>query len=254
MSLATSYAKPPPPKNPATVGSNPDHPLSVGSDRNYRADSTFSPASKVSAFLAKKTAETGTLPTATTGDPAKMNISPEIEAALTGKPPETPTVSTPAAAEAPPSGKPEPEPPVQVTTKQPEPEPFSQPLPEETGITEAAVTDTVTKLRNAGLDTVADRLEKEPAKEPQARRILADLTAQDYEGMPIDAAKAQQARRMLERAQNPEETAAAEQLFEEARNPLAKEQQETTLTTHRPRRPLRAARPRAKSPRWARRR
>ena len=195
-SLATSHEQAPPPKNPGTVGSNPDHPLSVGGPRDYRktADSNVSP---------DKSGAPG-YPTATVGDPAQGNISPEVMQAITGKGPETPPASPNSGTEA------TPVPPERVST----------------GIPEATLTDTVTKLRNAGLDQVADRLEKEPEKAPQARRILADLTAQDYEGMPIDADKARTARRMLERANTPEDKAAAEKLFEEARNPLAKEQQE----------------------------
>jgi hypothetical protein len=72
--LGTAHEQPPPEKGVGTVGSDPDNPMSVGSTRDYRktADSNVHPTSSGA----------GNPPTATIGEPARGNISPEIEQAL----------------------------------------------------------------------------------------------------------------------------------------------------------------------------
>lgn len=76
--LGTAHEQAPPQKTPDTVGSNPDHPLSVGSDRDYRAttDSNVHPTSSGS----------GEPPTAEILDPTNHNITQDEQAALVGHP------------------------------------------------------------------------------------------------------------------------------------------------------------------------
>lgn len=236
-SVGTAHEQAPPNRNVEGVGSNPDHPLSVGSDRDYRTQATKTDA-----------------PTAQALDPKKGNMGADVELVLTGKAP-------PEAASPPPeridyssagatrkrggtlteaaNSHPADDFAAQqheftdedfAPPEQAAPEGWDTPLTdaeyhaETPTIPEAAVTSTVAKLREKGLDQVADRLVKEPAAEPQVRRILQDLTAQDHEGAPVDAEKARTARRMLERAQSPEEKNTAQALMEEAKSPLVKDQ------------------------------
>jgi hypothetical protein len=211
--LGTAHEQPPPDHTVGTVGSNPDHPLSVGSERDYRAtaDSNVHPTSSGSTDH----------PSATQLDPARANISPEVEAALVGTENKAPVDETTPENQAP-VGETAPPERTQLGTE--------VPTHPDTGIEQGAVTATVANLRAKGANRVADAIEQNPELEPQARRILQDLTIEPQEATPVDAEKARRARRLLERAQTDEERSAAETLMEEARNPLAKEQQEALAT------------------------
>lgn len=199
-SVGTAHEQAAPDTTLATVGSNPDHPIGVGSEKVYAktAQSNVDPTTPVD-----------TVPTATTLDPARMNIAPDIEAAMGGKPQE----QAPA---------PAPEPGAQGATQV---GPEQPPVPD-TGIQAGHVTDTVTQLRQKGLDKVADAVEKNPHVAQTARRILQDLTQEPQAGGLMDEAKARQARRLMERSQDPNDIKTAQQLLEEAQDPAAKGRRE----------------------------
>lgn len=193
--VGTAHEQAPPSTTLETIGSNPDHPIGVGSENVYGKSKTNRAP-----------------PNAEILDPTKGGIPSDVAAAMGGDTPKAPE-PTPAPQQ---QGRPP------IGPEQP-------PIPN-TGIQQGAVTDTVTKLRNIGADRVADAVEKNPHVEPQARRILQDLTASQQEHGMVDAAKAQRARRMMERANSPDERAAAEALMEEAKNPQAEEQRAVAAT------------------------
>jgi hypothetical protein len=93
--------------------------------------------------------------------------------------------------------------------------------PSNTGIVEGAVTDTAAKLRKYDLPGVADAVEKNPSIEPQARRILQDVTGTgpQYESGLVDAETMRRGMRAMEAATTPEERDRAMKLMEQARNP-----------------------------------
>jgi hypothetical protein len=189
--VGTAHAEAPPPRNSSTVGNNPDHPLSVGSARDYRAtaDSNVHPSSSGS----------GVKPSFETLEPAEANIDTAQKAAI------QPDEGTQGA------GAQEPDQPQKPSE-----------------IADAAVTDTVTQLRKLGMDKVADAVESRPEHAVTVRRILRDLTAPQQEGSGlVDEAKAQTARRLLERAQTEDEHTRATQMLEEAQNPGLAERRAT---------------------------
>lgn len=144
--LGTAHVQAPPDRTVGTVGSNPDHPLSVGSERDYRAtaDSNVHPT----------TSGSGERPAATPLDPAKGNISPEVEQALTDQvAPDEQNIGQQTGQER--------------TQIGPEVPPIA-----DTGIDQGAVTDTVTKLRDLGLVDAAEAVKNDPKLEPQAREVM----------------------------------------------------------------------------------
>lgn len=252
--LGTAHEQAKPNTTLATVGSNPDHPIGVGSERDYRAtaDSNVHPSSSGS----------GQRPTATMGDPARANMSPEIELAMTGKDP-TKTQNPLGDQQGTENLRPAVDQLKQTilngggdddiaavhtqhklgfeqarqARQQAEHEltapdhrqpigPEIPPIPD-TGMGKAAVTDTVTKLRKNGFERLAKAVETNPATEPQARHILrAAGTEDEWNGGLVDEAKLRQARRILERATDPKDIKSAEQLLEEARDPAAQARRE----------------------------
>src|SRR5579864_2250737 len=81
----------------------------------------------------------------------------------------------------------------------------------ETGIVEGAVADTAAKLRARDLGDVADAVEKNPAIEPQARKILQDLSAKIEEHGAVSPEEMKRVTRIMdkiEKKENPEEGAA----------------------------------------------
>jgi hypothetical protein len=80
-----------------------------------------------------------------------------------------------------------------------------------TGIVEGAVADTAAKLRERDLGAVADAVEKNPAIEPQARKILQDLTAKIEEHGAVSPEEMKRVTRIMdkiEKKENPQEGAA----------------------------------------------
>jgi hypothetical protein len=80
-----------------------------------------------------------------------------------------------------------------------------------TRIVEGAVADTAAKLREHDLGDVADAVEKNPAIEPQARKILQDLTAKIEEHGAVSPEEMKRVTRIMdkiEKKENPQEGAA----------------------------------------------
>lgn len=103
--LGTSHAEAPPPKDPSTVGSNPDHPLSVGGERDYKK----TPGSNVGPT------DEDTPPTMNVGDPAQHNIQPDEAAALAAHSDDNNTTSSEPNAQPAPEPAPKPAPRKPVT-------------------------------------------------------------------------------------------------------------------------------------------